>query len=327
MLTVDRTPGKPPYHILVRLPDDLLSGVTELARLKARHLASRVEYEWISRSRLAQNLHETTLFMQAYNDPDCGSLQRISSAELQFYVRQFIRFKSATDPRTWKEGQFALSPISISEANRLATDIIAVAEFYDLPIDVLLGIGAMENNFLNAPGDLNNAIWKKRAERDDIVLQKKGRKVWILNSSIGIWQITRQSLRHAQQLFLADKRDYTTLPERLRPARQLDMENLNPDVLTTYAGLLLRDLLDHSDGDTAMATGAYNGTIHHPNFRYAAGVEMVASYARKVIGNAAELSRLAASPPAFTRESEPAEIRPGSSCCLPEMNPAHTSLN
>ncbi len=36
----------------------------------------------------------------------------------------------------------------------MAEDIIEVAEFYDLLVDVLLGIGAMENNFLNAPGDL-----------------------------------------------------------------------------------------------------------------------------------------------------------------------------
>jgi hypothetical protein len=89
----------------------------------------------------------------------------------------------------------------------MAEDIIEVAEFYDLPVDVLLGIGAMENNFLNAPGDLNNAIWKRDIGRDDIVLQHQGRKAWVLNSSMGIWQITRQSLRHAHKLFLCDTRD------------------------------------------------------------------------------------------------------------------------
>jgi hypothetical protein len=133
-------------------------------------------------------------------------------------VRQFIRFKSVTDPRTSKKTQFDLSPVSAKEADGLAADIITIAEFYDIPVDVFLGIGPMENNFLSAPGDLNNAIWKQRMERDDIVLQRKGHKAWILNSSMGIWQITRQSLRHAQQLFLADQHDYSKLPERLRPA-------------------------------------------------------------------------------------------------------------
>jgi hypothetical protein len=87
------------------------------------------------------------------------------------------------------------------------------------------------------------------------------------------------------------------------------MEDLNADILTTYAGLLLRrDLLDHFDGDVARATGAYNGTIRHPNLQYAAGMEIVASYAREVIGNTAELSRLATPQPVFTREDEAADV-------------------
>jgi hypothetical protein len=170
----------------------------------------------------------------------------------------------------------------------------------------------MENNFLNAPGDLNNAIWKKRVERDDIVLNRKRHKVRILNSAIGIWQITRQSLRHAQQLYLADKRHYSLLPPRLRPPRHLNMESLDPDVLTTYAGLLLRDLVDRCDGDLILATGAYNGTIRHPNLRYAEGVEMVAGYARRVIGNTAELNSmatgLAASVPVKRPEQDAAKL-------------------
>jgi len=308
MLTVAHRPSGGRYRVLVRLPDDLLSGVSELAQLKADHLASRVEYAWITSSELSQARQDTSLFLSAYNDLNFASLSQISSAELQFYVRQFIGFKSATDPRTWKKTAFALSPVSVEEADRLATDILAVAEFYGIPVDLFLGIGAMENNFLSAPGDLNNALWKPRAQWDDIVLQQKGHQVWILNSSLGIWQITRQSLRHAQQLFLADQRDYSKLPQRLRPAQKLDLENLPPEVLTTYAGLLLRDLLDHFAGNVMMATGAYNGTMRHPNLRYAAGVEMVARYARRVIGNAAELSRLVASPSTMTQKNELAEV-------------------
>jgi hypothetical protein len=189
------------------------------------------------------------------------------------------------DPRTWDESQSPSSRPSLEEAEAMAEDIIEVAEFYDLPVDVLLGIGAMENNFLNAPGDLNNAIWKRDIGRDDIVLQHQGRKAWVLNSSMGIWQITRQSLRHAHELFLCDTRDYSKLPIRLRPTGQLDMNFLSSHVLTTYAALLLRDLLDYFNGDVFLATGAYNGTKRHPNLEYASGVENVASYARRVFGN------------------------------------------
>jgi hypothetical protein len=41
------------------------------------------------------------------------------------------------------------------------------------------------------------------------------------------------------------------------------------------------------------AAGAYNGTITHPNLHYAAGVQLVADYARKVIQRAADLNRSA----------------------------------
>jgi hypothetical protein len=304
MLTIDRAADESPYRIVVKLPDDLISGIAQLARLEAGHLTSHVDYTWIGSSELARDLQQTKLFEMAYSEPNGRALDQISPAELRSYLRQFIHFKAATDPRTWKKSAWPLSPVTMAEADRLAGDITIVADFYGLPVDVFLGIGAMENNFLNAPGDLNNAIWKKRVERDDIVLERMRHKVRILNSAIGIWQITRQSLRHAQKLFLADKRDYSLLPDRLRPLKRLDMENLNSGVLTTYAGLLLRDLVDRFDGDLVLATGAYNGTVRHPNLRYAEGVEMVASYARRVIGNTAELNGMAAARTASVREKQ-----------------------
>jgi hypothetical protein len=285
LLTTDRMSKGFSYRISAHLPDDVLAGVEELAELRGNHLTALVEYSWITPTEFSEDLRQTDLLVQAYNSPDFPKLEEIPSAELQSYVRQFICFKSLVDPRTWDESQAPSSRPSLEEAEAMAEDIIEVAEFYDLPVDVLLGIGAMENNFLNAPGDLNNAIWKRDIGRDDIVLQHQGRKAWVLNSSMGIWQITRQSLRHAHELFLCDTRDYSKLPIRLRPTGQLDMNFLSSHVLTTYAALLLRDLLDYFNGDVFLATGAYNGTKRHPNLEYASGVENVASYARRVFGN------------------------------------------
>jgi hypothetical protein len=285
LLTTDRMSKGFSYRISAHLPDDVLAGVEELAELRGNHLTALVEYSWITPTEFSEDLRQTDLLVQAYNSPDFPKLEEIPSAELQSYVRQFICFKSLVDPRTWDESQAPSSRPSLEEAEAMAEDIIEVAEFYDLPVDVLLGIGAMENNFLNAPGDLNNAIWKRDIGRDDIVLQHQGRKAWVLNSSMGIWQITRQSLRHAHELFLCDTRDYSKLPIRLRPTGQLDMNFLSSHVLTTYAALLLRNLLDYFNGDVFLATGAYNGTKLHPNLEYASGVENVASYARRVFGN------------------------------------------
>jgi hypothetical protein len=292
LLATEAASGGLPYRISVRLPDDVLAGVAELAELKTNHLTSLFEYSWITQPKLSEDLRQTNLFDQAYNSPDFPKLEEIPSVELQPYVRQFICFKSLVDPRTWNQSQSPLSPPSLEEAEGLAADIIEVAGFYNLPVDILLGIGAIENNFLNAPGDLNNAIWKKDVGTNDIVLRRKGSKAWVLNSSMGIWQITRQSLHYAHQLFLCDTRDYSKLSQQLRPTEQLDMNFLSSHVLTTYAALLLRDLIDYFNGDVFLATAAYNGTKLHPNPQYASGVENVANYARRVLGNTARFTRM-----------------------------------
>jgi hypothetical protein len=161
--------------------------------------------------------------------------------------------------------------------------VVSVAKFYALPLDVFLGIGAMENNYLDVPGDLEHTTWKRRAEPGDIVVKRRRGRVLVKNYSVGPWQITRETLRYAHELFLHDKRDYSTLPERLRPLKALKIDDVDTHVLTTYAGVLLRDLLDHFDGDIEKAVGAYNGGISDPNLQYAAGVQQVSLYARKIL--------------------------------------------
>jgi hypothetical protein len=291
LLTANSASRERPYSVWVHLPDDVLAGVQELAALKDNHLTPVLEHSWITNDEFYDDLRQTNSFVHAYNSPDFPKLEEISSIELQQYVRQFISFKASVDPRTWDGNQAPLSAPSLEEAEGLAADIVEVAGFYNLPVDVLLGIGAMENNFLDAPGDLNNAIWKKDVGRDDIVLRRRGHKAWVLNSSMGTWQITRQSLRYAHELFLCDTRDYSKLPLELHPTEYLDMNFLSSHVLTTYAALLLRDLVDYFDGNVFLAAAAYNGTKLHPNLQYAFGVENVAGYVRRVLGNTSRLKQ------------------------------------
>jgi hypothetical protein len=112
-----------------------------------------------------------------------------------------------------------------------------------------------------------------------------------------VWQITRETLRYAHELYHKDKRDYSQLPARLRPPEKLEFDLSDSHVLTTYAGLLLRDLLDRFDGDVARAVGAYNGGPRNPNPQYAAGVSLVADYARNILERV-PVSQNAAAPPA-----------------------------
>jgi hypothetical protein len=137
--------------------------------------------------------------------------------------------------------------------------------------------------------------------------------------AIGTWQITRETLRAAHQLYLRDKRDYSKLPARLRPSRELDVNSVDDAVLTTYAGLLLRDLLDHFGGDVDKAIGAYNGGVRNPNPAYASGVKTVADYARRILEHASVLDDPggSAGKPAASQSAEPEAPAPNAPASKP----------
>ena len=207
-------------------------------------------------------------------------------------MARFIVFKSQTDGRVRKQIEPVPTPVSTREAYRLAADMIFVARFYRLPLASFMGIAAMENNYMNVSGDLEHAVWKRRAQKGDIILKRRGRRVLVLNYATGVWQITRETLRYAHRLYLKDQktRDYYQLPYYLRPPEELDFGLSKPRALTTYAGLIFRDLLDHFDGNVEKAVAAYNGGVRHPNCGYAEGVELVARYARSFLAHAAALN-------------------------------------
>ena len=63
----------------------------------------------------------------------------------------------------------------------------------------------MENNHLDVRGDLEHKVWKRHAEPGDIVLKRKRGSVLVLNYSIGVWQITRETLRSAPSLYIGQE--------------------------------------------------------------------------------------------------------------------------
>jgi hypothetical protein len=143
---------------------------------------------------------------------------------------------------------------------------------------------------MNVAGDLEHSVWKRRAAKDDIVLERRRGRVRVLNRAEGVWQITRETLRYVHKLYRRDERDYTLLPNHLRPPENLDMKSIDPLVLTTYAGLFFRDLLDRFDGNTSLAVGAYNGGPGRPNAKYEEGVRMAAGHARRLLEQAATMN-------------------------------------
>ncbi len=286
MLTYDE--GR--YIVRGRLPEDALEGIGMLAEAHASGLARRFEWRLVPLSKARQWRQQSRVFVGAYQLPAKQRLEQIPPARLHAYLERYIRFKSATDPRVRSGEESAPRILSREGAARLAGDIITVADFYSLPIDFFLGIGAMENNYMNVRGDLGHSVWKRRAAKDDIVLERRRGRVRVLNESQGVWQITVETLRHAHKLYLKDNRDYSLLPGRLRPPKKLDVKEVDPAVLTTYAGLLLRELLDRFDGNVTLAVGAYNGGPGNPNLVYERGVRAVAGQARRLLEQAAALN-------------------------------------
>ncbi len=282
-LTTDRTGKRANYKIFLLVENDQLTAIPRLNRMEAHGLIAHYELVAWTKQDFALAQQQSRMFENAYNVPTEQKLETLPSFQLLPALADFLVFKSQTDWRVVGQSTRAPQPLIHHQALRLASDILDVAHFYNLPLDYFLGVGAMENNYMDVNGDLTHAVWKKRAESGDIVLERGRKRVLVSDYSIGTWQISRETLRAAHQLYLKDKRHYDQLPPRLRPSRDLDVNSVNSEVLTTYAGLVLRDLLDRFGGDVDQAIGAYNGGIRNPNPAYAAGVKNVALYARRVL--------------------------------------------
>jgi hypothetical protein len=289
LLTALDTAKGPSYKIYIVTDNDLLIAVPQLAQLEGRNLIPHYELCTWSQKDFAYYEEQSHMFDVAYDMPTEEKLETLNSFKLLPALARFLIFKSETDNRVLGGDDAAPRPLTREQATQLAADILDVAHFYNLPLDYFLGVGAMENDYMDVNGDLTHAVWKKRVQRGDIVLRRARKRVMVSDYAIGTWQITRETLRAAHQLYLRDKRDYSRLPVHLRPPRELDLNSVNDAVLTTYAGLLLRDLLDHFGGNVDKAIGAYNGGVRTPNAAYASGVKTVADYARRILEHASAL--------------------------------------
>lgn len=289
LLSYGESQGRLEYRLRVVLGKDLVNEFVRLEQIAGAFPFFQGDWMVMDERVLARQREQTARLVEAYNQPAYRKLEQLSAREVADYARRFIRFKSATDPRIRKQLEPVPRALSREEAGKLAADIVTVAHFYELPLDFFLGIGAMENNYMNVKGDLGNTVWKKRPAKGDVILRRAKGRVLTLNESSGVWQITRETLRYAHRLYLRDKRNYGELPEHLRPPNELDIDGLDHEVLTTYAGLLLRDLLDRFEGDVRLAVGAYNGGPGNPNAKYEEGVRRTAEYARRMLEQAAAL--------------------------------------
>jgi hypothetical protein len=287
VLKPSRSAHRASYRIFLLVENDQLTAVPHLNELQSRGLIAHYELMAWSQRELSTARQQSRIIETAYNLPSNQKLESLPTFQLLPALADFLVFKSQTDWRVVGQSSDAPKPLTHEQALHQASDILEVAHFYDLPLDYFLGVGAMENNYMNVDGDLAHTVWKKHAEPGDIVLQRSSKRVLVSDYSVGAWQISRETLRSAHQLYLKDKRNYAKLSPHLRPPRELDLSQVTADQLTTYAGLVLRNLLDRFNGNVDQAIGAYNGGVGSPNPNYAANVKSIALYARRVLEHAA----------------------------------------
>lgn len=301
LLTFHPKNSGPKYAIWAVSEGGLLRSGQLAARLLANGYTDEVAWHLVPPVELDRYRRQTSFFKRVYQPPQTTRLEQVQLSDLLEPLAEFIYLKSHTDRRVRLGIQPVPVPIGRDQARKLAQDILTVAGFYDLPLEYFLGIGAMENNFMSMPGDLEHAVWKRRPERGDIVLMRRGHRVLVLNYASGSWQITRETLKFIHRLYLKDReqRDYSNLPPHLHPPEELLVSTINSPALTTYAGLYFRYLLDRFNNNAYMAAAAYNGGPGNPNFQYADGVYLVDKAARAFLERSATLKDIRVSSTRF----------------------------
>ena len=279
-------------RIFLQVQNDILTATPYLDSLVSDGLISHFSLHAWSRNELRACQQESTGVETTLGQPVSRRLHQIPDSMLIGPMSDFLMFKSSTDLRVLKRQEPIPHALTREQARVLANDILVVSRFYDLPVDYFLAIGAMENNYMSVRGDLDHAVWKRHAERGDFVLRRRRGRVLVRNYSLGVWQITRETLRYIEVLYLRDRktRDYTTLPERLRPQEFHNPDDVQPESLTAYAGLYFCNLLQRFDGDVMKAAGAYNGGAGSPNIGYGKSVRDLGHYARRVIIHGSTMS-------------------------------------
>ena len=175
ILTYRKANSRLVYPLQAFLESDLLVSVPILAKAQAVGLIENYDWRYVTEDTLRKYLYQSEMFVSAYNMTSRRRLEHLSRAELTRYITRFLRFKWITDPRIRRKIEPIPHPFTNAAANRLAEDIVAVAGFYNLPLEFFLGIGAMENNYMDVQGDLDRAIWKRRPSKGDVRFEAAGR--------------------------------------------------------------------------------------------------------------------------------------------------------
>src|SRR5258708_11582079 len=140
LLTALDTATGPSYRIFIVGDNDLLTAVPRLTQLEGRNLIAGYNLDTWTEKDFTYYQQQTHTLDVAYGVPTEQKLESLSSFQLLPALARFLVFKSQTDNRVMDRTESAPQPLTREQATQLATDILEVARFYDLPLDYFLGV-------------------------------------------------------------------------------------------------------------------------------------------------------------------------------------------
>ena len=99
LLTFRRSGSALVYAVEALLENDLVASLPLLAKAEVSGLIKQYEWRYVNDDTLGRFRYQTQVFNTAYNLTTRRKIEDMSRAELVSYVRRFVRFKSAVDPR------------------------------------------------------------------------------------------------------------------------------------------------------------------------------------------------------------------------------------
>ena len=175
----------------------------------------------------------------------------------------------------------------------MLADIVAVARHYSMPVNLFELAGTVDTDYIDGTGHIRAARWRSEPSPKEVVIVRSNGRALTVPLDDPSWKLTEEAMQYAHALYMQDRSAGAPVAGLPQPPPTFNSET-RPDVCVTYAGRILRDLLDHCGGDARCTAHAMAVDPADPNVRLDLGVRRVALYAARVMQHLGALTRLIA---------------------------------
>ena len=168
-----------------------------------------------------------------------------------------------------------------AESAHVVADMLEIARFFGLSVRYFQPVP-----HAHSPPASN---WTRQPAAGDVVLLRIPGATLVADKAAVEWQEISEALAHAQAVLDSGSWDYSKLSSHLRPNGA--PADTRPEVLLTYAGALMRHLVDTAGVTAPETIAAWADRPDNPNVRHDPGVRRAALYARRVLAYAVHINR------------------------------------